>query len=35
MTTTYNHKSLEAWKKSSQTEVYKQKETSKQGEENQ
>ena len=35
MTTIYNHKSPEAWKKSSQTEVYKQKEISKQREENQ
>lgn len=35
MTTIYNPKSLEARKKSSQTEVYKQKQTSKQGEENQ
>lgn len=35
MTTIYNPKSLEARKKSSQTEVYKQKQTWKQGEENQ
>ena len=35
MTTIYNHKSPETWKKSSQTEVYKQKETSQQREENQ
>lgn len=33
--TIYNHKSLQPWKKSSQTEVYKQKETSKRGKENQ